>query len=100
MNELFYKWIGAFGVSFTIDIDGVYHWENWDKKSVPTQKEIESKKIELDQEWEKLKYQRDRKYPPQNEQLDMLYWDKKNGTKKWEDAIDKVKADNPKPEAS
>jgi hypothetical protein len=28
----------------------------------------------------------------------LIYWDKKNGTKKWEEAIDKVKADNPKPE--
>jgi len=48
----------------------------------------------------KIKYSRDRgyAYPPIQEQLDMIYWDKKNGTKKWEEAIDKVKADNPKPE--
>ena len=38
-----------------------------------------------------------RKYPSIEEQLDMLYWDRKNGTKKWEESIDKVKADNPKP---
>ena len=31
------------------------------------------------------------------EQLDQLYWDKKNGTNKWVEAIDKVKSDNPKP---
>lgn len=31
------------------------------------------------------------------EQLDMQYWDKVNGTTNWEDAIAKVKADNPKP---
>ena len=30
------------------------------------------------------------------EQLDMLYWDKKNGTDKWEKHIDKVKSDIPK----
>ena len=30
-------------------------------------------------------------------QLDQLYWDKKNGTNKWVEAIDKVKSDNPKP---
>ena len=31
------------------------------------------------------------------EQLDQIYWDKKNGTNKWVEAIDKVKSDNPKP---
>ncbi len=48
----------------------------------------------------KIKYSRDRgyAYPSIQEQLDMIYWDKKNGTKKWEEVIDKVKADNPKPE--
>jgi hypothetical protein len=30
------------------------------------------------------------------EQLDMLYWDKKNGTDNWEKHIDKVKSDIPK----
>ena len=45
------------------------------------------------------KYQRDRAtaYDPITEQLDQLYWDKKNGTNKWVEAIDKVKSDNPKP---
>ena len=37
-------------------------------------------------------------YPSIAEQLDMQYWDRKNGTKKWEEFIDKVKLDNPKPE--
>ena len=48
----------------------------------------------------KNNYSLDRKtaYPDYATQLDMIYWDKKNGTKKWEEAIDKVKADNPKPE--
>lgn len=48
----------------------------------------------------KIKYAKDRRYqfPSVQEQLDMIYWDKKNGTKKWEEAIDKVKADYPKPE--
>ena len=36
-------------------------------------------------------------YPSLSEQLDQLYWDKKNGTNKWVEAIDKVKSDNPKP---
>lgn len=99
MNELFHKWIGSFGVSFSIDSDGVYQWENWDNKSVPTQAEIETKKNELDQEWENLKYQRDRalQYPSIQDQLDMQYHDQVNGTTTWKDAVAKVKADNPKP---
>ena len=36
-------------------------------------------------------------YDSIKEQLDQLYWDKKNGTNKWVEAIDKVKSDNPKP---
>ena len=36
-------------------------------------------------------------YPSLADQLDMQYWDKKNGTNKWVEAVDKVKSDNPKP---
>ncbi len=35
-------------------------------------------------------------YGTTGEQLDMLYWDKKNGTDNWEKHIDKVKSDIPK----
>ena len=35
-------------------------------------------------------------YPSIQEQLDMQYWDKVNGTTNWENAIAKVKLDNPK----
>ena len=42
------------------------------------------------------KYQTDRVYPPIEEQLDMQYWDNVNGTTTWQDAIAKVKSDNPK----
>lgn len=54
--------------------------------------------VKLKAEYDTKQYQRDRKYPEITEQLDMIYWDKKNGTKKWEEFIDKVKLDNPKPE--
>ena len=37
-------------------------------------------------------------YKPLAEQLDMLYWDKVNGTDTWKFHIDAVKAANPKPE--
>ena len=36
-------------------------------------------------------------YPKFQDQFDMQYWDQKNGTTTWKDAIDKVKSDNPKP---
>ena len=36
-------------------------------------------------------------FPSLQDQLDMQYWDKKNGTTTWVDAIAKVKSDNPKP---
>jgi len=55
----------------------------------------EAKKLET--EWKAKKYQRDRIYPDLGSQLDMIYWDKKNNTKNWEEAIDKVKSDHPKP---
>ena len=36
-------------------------------------------------------------FPSLSDQLDQLYWDKKNGTNKWVETIDKIKSDNPKP---
>tara|TARA_R100001530_G_scaffold17851_2_gene15373 strand:+ start:532 stop:777 length:246 start_codon:yes stop_codon:yes gene_type:complete len=50
-------------------------------------------------ELNKTAYIRNRQftYPGIGEQLDQLYWDKKNGTNKWVEAVDKVKSDNPKP---
>ena len=68
-------------------------------QSPPTENEANEKLVSLIADWEGKQYQRDRqqKYPSIQEQLDLQYWDKKNGTKKWEEAIDKVKSDNPKP---
>lgn len=40
---------------------------------------------------------RKNKYPSVEAQLDMLYWDKKNGTNTWLEAIDAVKAEFLKP---
>ena len=58
----------------------------------------EIKKLETD--YDAKKYQRDRAdtYPSIQEQLDMQYWDAVNGTKKWQEAVAKVKTDNPKSE--
>ena len=68
------------------------------KVTIEDSKVTEARKT-LDAEYTATKYQRDRAlaYNPIKEQLDQLYWDKKNGTNKWVEAIDKVKSDNPKP---
>ncbi len=54
---------------------------------------------EIKAEKERIAYVAKRKaaYPSQEEQFDMQYWDKKNGTTTWVDAIAKVKSDYPKP---
>ena len=54
---------------------------------------------EIKAEKERIEYITKRKdtYPSIQDQLDMQYWDKKNGTTTWVDAITKVKSDNPKP---
>lgn len=60
----------------------------------PEKAKVDAARVELN----KLKYkdQREIQYPSLQEQLDLQYWDKKNGTNKWVEAIDKVKSDNPK----
>ena len=63
------------------------------------QSEIDAARTALNNEAAAVKYKTDRAeaYPSIGDQLDMQYWDKKNGTTTWVDAIAKVKADNPKP---
>ena len=60
--------------------------------------EILAKQQELIAEYNSKKYQRNRAkaYPSIQEQLDMQYWDKVNGTDNWEQAINAVKAKYPK----
>ena len=71
-----------------------------EKVTRPTDKQINDKVAELKADYDAKKYQRDRatSYPSIQEQLDMQYWDAVNGTKKWQEAVAKVKTDNPKPE--
>tara|TARA_B100001109_G_scaffold241667_1_gene225987 strand:- start:466 stop:765 length:300 start_codon:yes stop_codon:yes gene_type:complete len=45
----------------------------------------------------KYKSDREKAFASIGDQLDMQYWDKKNGTTTWVDHVAKVKADNPKP---
>ena len=71
-----------------------------DGKSITlVQSKIDTARTAIDKELSDTKYQRDRAvaYPTLQDQLDMQYWDKKNGTTTWVDAIAKVKSDNPKP---
>ena len=87
------------GSDFSVqDIDNI-HWINGNTKNI-TKEQIQAKYDELVEEHKKLQYQRDREtsYPSIQEQLDMQYWDAVNGTKKWQEAVAKVKTDNPKPE--
>ena len=82
----------------TVDGDDI-NSITWDNGTTPIPKaDIEAKMVEVQAEYDANQYQRDRAtaYPTIQEQLDMQYWDNVNGTTNWEDAIAKVKADNPK----
>jgi len=71
----------------------------WENGTTPiTANEILAKQQELITEYNSNKYQRDRAkdYPSIQEQLDMQYWDKINGTNKWQQAINAVKQKYPK----
>jgi len=71
----------------------------WHNGTTPIPKaDIEAKMVEVQAEYDANQYQRERAtaYPSIQEQLDMQYWDKVNGTTTWKDAVAKVKADNPK----
>jgi len=71
----------------------------WLNGTTPISKaDIEAKMVEVQADYDAKQYQRDRVYPSIQDQLDMQYWDKVNGTTNWEDAVAKVKSDNPKPE--
>jgi hypothetical protein len=62
-----------------------------------TPEELAAEESRLIAEWHSFQYQRERVYPEITDQLDQLYWDKKNGTNHWEEGIDAVKAAHPKP---
>ena len=57
------------------------------------QSNIDTARAEIDAAYTADKYKRDRTlaFPSIGDQLDMQYWDKKNGTTTWVDAIAKVK---------
>jgi len=63
----------------------------------PSESDVNAKITELKNAYASAQYKRTRVYPSIQDQLDMQYWDKVNGTTTWQDAIAKVKADTPKP---
>lgn len=64
-----------------------------------TWNEITAEKALLQTEYDNKQYHRDRAiaYPSLQEQLDMQYWDKINGTNNWETMIAEIKSQFPKP---
>ena len=84
---------------YTVKADGsgIDEWRS--SEAQPTQAELDKAWSDYQVAQAATKYQRDREplYASIKDQLDQLYWDKKNGTNKWVEAIDKVKSDNPKP---
>ena len=70
----------------------------WNETTPISKADIKAKMVEVQAEYDANQYQRDRatSYPTIQDQLDMQYWDNVNGTTTWEDAIAKVKSDNPK----
>jgi hypothetical protein len=74
------------------DIDNII----WHDGTTPISKsDIESKINEIETRDAHIE-PRKNSYPSIQEQLDMMWHDKQNNTTTWEDAISKVKSDNPK----
>jgi hypothetical protein len=69
---------------------------DWTENPQCTKDEWDIAQSQLKAEYGALQYQRDRQYPSIGDQLDMQFWDSKNGTTTWQDAVAKVKSDTPK----
>ena len=68
--------------------------------NLPTEEQIQAKLSELQAKYDAQEYARNRssEYPSWQEQMDMQYWDAKNGTNTWQEAIEAVKTKYPKGE--
>jgi hypothetical protein len=69
-----------------------------ENETKPTEEEVNQAITEVTAERESNLYkgQRREAYGSLEAQLDMLYWDKKNGTNTWVEFIDQIKTDIPK----
>ena len=92
---------GAAGCS-TGTVEGIV-WNDGNPNNI-TNEQITTKLAELQAAEDAKQYQRDRTklngtnvYPDIDDQLDMLFHDKKDGTTTWEDAVQAVKDAHPKP---
>jgi hypothetical protein len=84
--------------SFSVNADDI-NQITWHNGTTPISKEdIQAKILEVQAEYNANQYKRDRakEYPSIQEQLDMQYWDKVNGTNTWQEAIDAIKTKYPK----
>ena len=65
---------------------------------IPTQAELDGYVVEYEAHLKATEYmgKRKREYPLVQDQLDMIFWDKKNGTTEWEDSIQVIKDKYPK----
>lgn len=94
--------LGYGSCKWSVRNEEIYENLNWLDNEVakPTEEQIQAKLAELQEEYEANQYQRDRQpeYPSIQDQLDMQYWDKVNGTNNWQEAIEAVKTKHPKPE--
>ena len=86
--------------SFSTNDEGEINWGSGNPLGEPSKTEIDTEIARLKSDYDSKQYQRDRAsaYPSIQEQLDMQYHDAVNGTNKWQEAVAKVKTDNPKPE--
>ena len=74
------------------DIDSI----EWKSNTTPISKsDLQTKMDEIEIRDAHIE-PRKNSYPSIQEQLDMMWHDKQNDTTTWEDAISKVKSDNPK----
>ena len=74
----------------------IIEWDSDNKDSQPTDDELNAAWTAWKNANEYIQ-KRQQAYPDLKTQLDMQYWDSKNGTTTWVDAISKIKSDYPKP---
>jgi len=86
------------GIVVSID-DSAGAFDKDGKKVTLDDAKIAAARKSIDDAAAAIKYKSDRAaaFASIGDQLDMQYWDKKNGTTTWVDHVAKVKADNPKP---
>jgi len=98
INNMFYRAINNLGgvVGFSEDS---YTSIDWKTSPTFTAEELDEEITRLQAEYDSKQYARDRAkaYPSLEEQADMAYWDRQNGTTTLDDAISAVKAQIPKP---